>query len=377
MPEKNWKTRLFSIGILLTAGLLLFQLRDNIRYSFLRKPEALLPAQALLRSSPVLFHSTWAEAPSNLLLDYQHGTLLNPGNTSPLKAWPLPLGNGPTNRDEFLILVHPHQQAASSWAQPWRGRLRSLAHDPWRSKIVQYAQEHHWFDSTVDRQALQQDPTLAQATAWPTQEKKDLSVTGQQMISLAVLFPNEIRVLLPKNQYSTLQSANQAIQRLPFPHAPGVETATGFGYVVRLPESTDDLQHAWNQIRQTAWPYEAQRLEHYQFRRDQATWNASGWTLPGSHLLPQPTHYVLQQATQNLLPSSATSTFIPWSSIQSISLVLPIPAPENLWILHTDQSPAAMRLWMWPLLAGIIALMSFHIISLVRSVKRTPSAIVH
>lgn len=372
MQERNWKNRLFSISMLLVGGWLLFQLRDNIRYSFIRSPEAFLPAQTRLRSYAGLFTSTWVELPRTLPLQYHKGTWLNRGSEAALEAWPILPNSTPEIQDAFLVLVHPRQQTSSAWMQPWRGRLRSLAQDPLQNSILKYAQEHHWFDRTVDLQALQQNPTLAQAKAWPTHERKDQPVTDQQMISLEVLFPNEIRVLLPKTQYATLQAANQAIQNLPFPHAPGVETTTGYGYVLQLPKDTETLQHAWMQIRQTGWAYETQRMERYVFRREQASWNTAGWTLPGASQLPQPTQYEAQPGTKSLVPSSSEKTFLPWSSIQSISLCqAPLHAKE-IWILHAEENPATVRQWVWPLLAGIIALLIFHCISLFQSFRRIP-----
>lgn len=384
----------------LLSGFLLFLTRESVFFSFQKKTP--LPFQEVSEKGSTLKNSIYASFSGNL--DLMHALTIHfPGKQETKILIPIQGINPPV----FILL--PVEKLSQP---PWSGEVKPLAKLPQAQEILKkQAQEEGGF-TRIEISSLQ--ASSPDGLVFPkqviSQQGKQTHIQADSVLKMDVLFPQEVRILLRKPEFSSPQLAAKEVDKLRLPHGPAVETPSGFGFVLRLPSDETERELALKKIQDNDYPYEGFRIESYEFPASVVEFSKAqdGILIPGPDKLKQPARYQtistlrqeprkekknteerkgsMEQASQNnrnftqqivsepgFSPTVSLEmgmehpekTFIPFSNMYALYVRESFDL-TNAKILLVDESPDKTRLWAWPLVGFCVFIMISFVVVLVR-----------
>lgn len=277
---------------------------------------------------------------------------------------------GERRRSYLLRLLAPAVQVfvvtrnPAEWEQfqdRFAGRLRRFDDLPYAGAVRDYYQKKVQVMRALDLGRLRQLPAIAAPVAVPDRAGEPITIQPDRELVIDVLFPDDLRVLLLKSKFPSEPDARHEVERVGLPLGPGVETADGYGYVLRLPPPGNDpaRQQAIakaDSLGLLLW----HRLESYRVRAAELRVDAAGIHLPGPEALPQPTRYRPEAADPKRLVPEGGETLLGWERVQAVQAPEPLLIGGGAFVLLDGEVPAADR-WTLAVALLLVLFMGFNL----------------
>lgn len=366
-----------ALAVLAVCALLVYRLGNDIGYALLSDVPKPLPSARAALAQGHLDASVGQFVSLSGLPDHRNALAYDPkGGRSRMEVFRV-LGT------DSRMFVTTQLGIESTPKNGWTGRLRRMSDLSFAGTL-----RSRWEATTVlralDLSKLSALPAGGIAAPFSTLDRAGQAITlgSTQEILIDVRFPEDVRVLLGKDKFPSEPDARHEVERLGFSHGPGLETGTGFGYVLRVPATGPERTRLIAQVESMGvWFW--QRIETYRVPLGALQVSAAGLVLPGPDALPQPVRYGLPStAAAPTEPGKAVTpvvelsalreptTVLPWGQIQSAQISEPLHISDNALVLSDGETPASQR---WTLaVAGLLGLCAlFNLWYLRRSLQKS------
>ena len=245
------------------------------------------------------------------------------------------------------------------------GRLRRFDKIPWAEQVRDYYASRVHVTRFVDLDLLKLHLTDGRQ---PLADRAGdrLTLGADEPIGVAVDFPEDLRVSLPKKQFPVEEDARHEIERLGHAVAASGATNDWYLYVVRVDRAGRDA--LIKQLEEHEWPFAARRER---FSAQAGDLSSDGAALSIPFLVANPPEYIVDgNALKPIPPSPRTS--LPWTRVASVQVAAPLLIPPDAFILVENELPAD---YLWTLLLdGLLALfVAFNFWLLIHYVRPRPS----
>lgn len=390
-----------AIAVLIVGGLLLFRLRADLQYALEDKsPRDFGNAVSALKDGK-LDGAVQGYVALRGLPDRRNALAIDPkGARGRTHVFQL-LGT-----DSRLVAVTPVLANAPA-SDEFRGRLVRFD-DLSYADTLRGAWKQSQVLRAVDLSTLRALPPgpLSNPPSLLDRAGRKMTLAAEQELLIDVLFEDDLRVLLSKDKFPSEADARYEVERLGLAHGPCVETKTGYGYVLRLPEKGPERQRVIAQA-DAQGMFIVHRIETYRVPAGAVQLTPAGLQLPGPDALQQPVRYqaptppapppaatdaaapkptdatataasapavtekpaAASAESKLLLPIKGQSTQLLFEQIRAVQITEPLTIPANAFAILDGETPRE-KVWTLPLAAVLALFLLFNVWYLARSLKK-------
>jgi hypothetical protein len=243
----------------------------------------------------------------------------------------------------------------SELADAWAGRLRRIDALPWAGQLRDY------YATKVTARRFMTADALKDALARPATADVDvvdragqpLKVAASVSLALDLVRPDQLRVLLARDQFAAEEDAKKEIERLGLSATPDYGTRDAFAFVVDAPPAMRN--DVIGKIESRSFAFQAADLSVAAARAD--------LSVDGTTLVIAKGEVVVSDGQKIALRNPPLR--IPLSQLTAASVEEPILIPADAYVLVEGEAPGGL-VWVPIVAAFILAFIAFNLFYLVR-----------
>jgi hypothetical protein len=343
IPSPKTRRPLSAGVVLILGGLILFAIRDDIRYALSsRAPEEVGDARSL--SGKTLDDNRFVAVTGQP--DRRNALYIDARGEHDRQTFFRLLGAG----GRVLVrAADTNPDRVSELADRWTGRLRRVDKLPYAGALRSY-----YLHNVIARRFMKPD-TLREALGGQNSLRdragEPLTLAPDAVISIDVSRGDKLRVLLAKDKFAAAEDARKEVERMGFAVEPDYGTADAFGAVVKAPSAERNSIIA--RLDEKGLPWQAADLR-MQANRANMKASADGLTLNDATVF----------GNDGTAHKAGTIT-LPWADVVAGSVEEPVRLPADAFVLTEGESPRS--LWWAPAVAALLlAFMAFNVWYLAR-----------